>query len=86
MFGRLKEMFGGNSEEIKNALNNGASIIDVRSEAEYRGGHVAGSTNIPLQQLGSAMSKMPKDKPIVFCCASGRTERICYQHCPKNGV
>jgi len=71
MFGALKSMFGGGNEAVAEALNNGASIIDVRTPQEFMGGHVAGSKNIPLNELGSALGKLPKSKPVIFCCASG---------------
>lgn len=64
-------MFGQNTEEISKALTSGAAVIDVRSPGEFRGGHVAGSTNIPLPELSSKLGSLPKSKPVVFCCASG---------------
>jgi rhodanese-related sulfurtransferase len=49
-----------------------ASIIDVRTPAEFMGGHVAGSVNIPLQELPSKLEEFRSmKKPIVLCCASG---------------
>jgi phage shock protein E len=71
MFGMFKSMLGGSNEALTDALRNGATIIDVRSPGEYAGGHVAGSKNIPLQQIPDALGKFPTSKPIVFCCASG---------------
>ena len=71
MFGMFKSAFGGTNEALNEALHNGATIIDVRSPGEYAGGHVAGSKNIPLQQIPDALDKLPTSKPIVFCCASG---------------
>jgi rhodanese-related sulfurtransferase len=49
-----------------------AVVIDVCSSEEYAGGHVAGSRNIPLDQLGSAKN-LPsnKDLPLVVVCATG---------------
>lgn len=71
MFGMFKSPLGGSNEALNEALRNGATIIDVRSPGEFAGGHVAGSTNIPLQQIPDALGKLPTSKPIVFCCASG---------------
>lgn len=71
MLNFLKNMMGGGNEDVANAIRNGASIIDVRSPAEFSGGHVAGSKNIPLGELPNKLSSMPTSKPIVFCCASG---------------
>jgi rhodanese-related sulfurtransferase len=52
-------------------MDNGAVIIDVRSAGEYRGGHIPGSKNIPLQNLSGQIAKLDKKKPIITCCASG---------------
>ncbi|MEM6268843.1 MAG: rhodanese-like domain-containing protein [Bacteroidota bacterium] len=50
----------------------GASIIDVRTPQEYRQGHVAGSVNIPLDQLPGKISQIKKmPAPLILCCASG---------------
>jgi rhodanese-related sulfurtransferase len=46
-------------------------IIDVRSPAEFNGGHVKGAVNIPLQAIQSSFNKIPKNKVIITCCASG---------------
>ncbi|MFM8565993.1 MAG: rhodanese-like domain-containing protein [Bacteroidota bacterium] len=54
---------------IKEAINHpNATIIDVRSEGEFAGGHVTGSVNIPLQTVPDeveAIKAMPR--PIVLC-------------------
>lgn len=48
------------------------TIIDVRTPAEFRGGHVAGSINIPLQEVVQKLDEIKAMKqPIVLCCASG---------------
>lgn len=67
----MNMMGGGNSDAVADAIRNGAVVIDVRTRQEYSGGHVAGSKNIPLQELGQHIASLPKGKPVVFCCASG---------------
>lgn len=48
------------------------TIVDVRTRAEYSGGHVAGSVNIPLNELPGRMDELKQmEKPVVLCCASG---------------
>lgn len=72
MFDFIKNMFGGDNEVAKEALKNGAIIIDVRTPAEYSGGHVKGSVNIPLNEINSKVKKIKAyKKPIVTCCRSG---------------
>ena len=49
-----------------------ATIVDVRTPGEFMGGNVAGSINIPLQELAKRMDEIKKLKaPLVLCCASG---------------
>ena len=48
------------------------TIIDVRTHAEFAGGHVAGSINIPLQEITAHVDEIKAmEQPIIFCCASG---------------
>ncbi|MGQ3013973.1 MAG: rhodanese-like domain-containing protein [Flavobacteriales bacterium] len=68
----LKNLFGsGNTPDFAELRRNGAQIIDVRSRGEYKGGHIKGSLNIPLDELRNSFSKIAKDKPVITCCASG---------------
>jgi rhodanese-related sulfurtransferase len=67
----LSNLFGFKSVDYKFLIQNGAVIIDVRSPQEFNGGHIKGSQNVPLQQLQQSMSKIPKDKVVITCCASG---------------
>jgi len=48
-----------------------AYILDVRTEGEFASGHVPGSVNIPLQALQHNLNRIPKNKKIITCCASG---------------
>lgn len=53
-------------------LNNEGTIVDVRTPEEFRGGHVAGSINIPLQEVPNRIEELKSLKaPLVLCCASG---------------
>lgn len=73
MINRLKKLFGlGPKVDYTNLVKQGAIILDVRSKAEYLGGHIKGSTNIPVDTLRNNLSKLKdKNQPIITCCASG---------------
>ncbi|MFK7926172.1 MAG: rhodanese-like domain-containing protein [Bacteroidia bacterium] len=73
MFDFLKNMIGGGPQvDLAEWIQNGAIVIDVRTSAEYRGGHVKGSKNIPLNEIGSNLDKIKKmNRPVITCCASG---------------
>lgn len=58
-------------EELKNVIEKGALIVDVRTPEEYKEGHIEGSLNIPLDKIGEAMGWLQKDVPTVVVCASG---------------
>lgn len=73
MINRLKKLFGlGPKVDYADLVKKGAIILDVRSKAEYLGGHIKGSTNIPVDTLRNNLSKLKdKNKPLITCCASG---------------
>lgn len=48
------------------------TIIDVRTPAEFGGGHVAGSINIPLREIPQKAAEIKEmQQPLIICCASG---------------
>ncbi len=51
---------------------NQGTIVDVRTPGEYSGGHVAGSINIPLNEIPMRLEEISAlKKPLILCCASG---------------
>ena len=56
------------------------SILDVRTPAEFSGGHVAGSINIPLQEINHRIEELSQLKmPLILCCASGGRSGVAQQ-------
>ncbi|MDZ7646230.1 MAG: rhodanese-like domain-containing protein [Cytophagales bacterium] len=52
--------------------NQEGTIVDVRTPGEFQGGHVAGSINIPVNELSQRIEELKSLKsPLVLCCASG---------------
>ena len=43
-------------------------IVDVRDKGTYDQGHIAGSINIPMSDMGTRLADMPKDKLVVAYC------------------
>lgn len=73
MWKLIKEMLGMKpSADFAALVKDGAIILDVRTKGEYAGGHIRGSVNIPLDQLGASLGKLKnKNAVIITCCASG---------------
>ncbi len=49
----------------------GALILDVRQPSEWVQFHIPGATLIPLGELPSRLSEVPKDREIVVVCRTG---------------
>ena len=58
-------------EALRLWQNKEAILIDVRTPAEYRDGHIPGVVNIPLDELEKRMGEVPKDKKVVLICRTG---------------
>ncbi len=59
-------------EKARALVEGGAKLVDVRTPGEHASGHIAGSINVPLQELGNRLAELgDKSKPIVVYCASG---------------
>ena len=53
-----------------------AMVIDVRGQAEWKAGHIAGAHNIPLGSLGERMESVDRTTPILVHCQSGARSAI----------
>ncbi len=64
-------------EELKNKVSQGAILIDVRSNQEYREGHLQGAINIPDFEIIKRIEKeIPKkNQQIVLYCQYGGRSR-----------
>ncbi len=63
------------------------TVVDVRSPQEFRGGHVAGSVNIPLQELQMRTEELRSlQTPLVLCCASGNRSGMAEQLLASLGI
>jgi rhodanese-related sulfurtransferase len=48
------------------------TIVDVRTREEFMGGNVAGSINIPLNEVVDRIEEIRAlEQPILLCCLSG---------------
>lgn len=57
---------------MKTMNNTNFTVVDVRTRAEFSGGNVAGSINIPLNEIQERFEEIKSlHQPIVLCCASG---------------
>lgn len=63
------------------------TIVDVRTSAEFRRGNVAGSINIPLQEIPQRINELKNLKqPLVLCCASGNRSGQAHTYLGQQGI
>jgi rhodanese-related sulfurtransferase len=46
-----------------------ASLVDVRTEATYKGRHIAGAISMPVDQVARRYTELPVDRLVIFYCA-----------------
>ncbi|PCI08259.1 MAG: sulfurtransferase [Gammaproteobacteria bacterium] len=63
------------SMAIRLMNNDEALILDIRTAAEYKKGHIKGAKNVPLNELGSSTENYSKfkDKSVLIYCYTGNT-------------
>jgi rhodanese-related sulfurtransferase len=52
-------------------LKKGMMLIDVRTEEEYKKGHIPSAVHVPLADIGDRIKKVKKDKELVLYCQTG---------------
>ena len=57
-------------EEAKALIDEGALVVDVRTQPEWDLGH-GPSLFLPLDQLMDRVGELPKDKALLMVCKSG---------------
>lgn len=60
------------TEQAHRLVAEGATLLDVRSPAEHALRHLPGSRLIPVDELASRVDELPRERPVVVYCASGR--------------
>jgi rhodanese-related sulfurtransferase len=57
--------------EAAELFSAGSFLLDVRELSEWEAAHIDGAVLIPLAELSTRMSEIPKDKTVLIICRSG---------------
>lgn len=72
MLNILKTLFSKTDNgQLAVLVNDGATLVDVRTSAEFASGHVKGSVNIPLDRIPDKFNNLKGKKHIIVFCRSG---------------
>ena len=80
LYGRVNQV---HVDKVRELVESGAYIVDVREPNEYARGHLKGSHNVPLSQLRERMNEIPRDIPVYLHCRSA--QRSYYAICCLQG-
>lgn len=58
-------------EELDKKIENGAIILDVRTEKEFKTGHINSSLNISLGTIRERYIELDTNKTYITCCSHG---------------
>ena len=58
-------------DELRDLVEHGGQLIDVRSNLEYSRGALKNAVNIPIEAFPHNTDTIDKDKPVMLYCVSG---------------
>ncbi len=58
-------------DEVKDAMDAGATLIDVREADEYEEGRIEDAVSIPLRTIADNLDEVPEDTNVIVMCQSG---------------
>lgn len=72
-------LFGGGGSAIERIdglraralVEDGATLLDVRTPAEFAQGHLPNAVNIPVDAIARRVGELDRTKPVIVYCRSG---------------
>jgi hydroxyacylglutathione hydrolase len=61
---------------VKQVGQNDVTVLDVRTDDEWKTGHVPGSMNIPVGSLEERLAEIRRDRPVIAHCQTGARAAI----------
>ncbi len=61
--------------EVAAAVRDGAVMLDVREDFEWRAGRASGARHVPLATLPGHLDELARSEPIYLICATGNRSR-----------
>ena len=71
LFSACSKVSDEDLKKAREAVENGALIVDVRTPKEFNEKHIQGSINLPIEEIMKGRINLPTDKEIVLYCRTG---------------
>lgn len=66
----------GDVSKVKEAIDAGSAMLDVRTADEYAVGHIPGAENVPLREIATRYDEIPADAAVISYCKSGHRQAM----------
>ncbi len=70
---------------LKNLLNQGAQLIDVRSSVEFNQGALSGAVNMPIDHFQLYKDDIDETRPVLLYCRSGQRSEMVKRFLESSG-
>jgi hydroxyacylglutathione hydrolase len=84
-YGELAQIEQVDVAEMLERQRRGQVVLDVRSGAEVRAGHIPGSLHIPLGRIPEEAAALPHDSPVIVHCQGGARSPVALSILRKMG-
>ena len=62
--------------QVKELIESGAQVVDVRTAKEHGVSHIEGAAHIPLERLDEDAGQLDRDRPVVIYCRGGNRSAV----------
>jgi rhodanese-related sulfurtransferase len=71
--------------KVKQLVDGGAQVVDVRTAAEHGVSHIEGATHIPIERLGEEAEQLDRDRALIVYCRGGNRSAIAAEALRNSG-
>ena len=83
--GEIKTLSPGELQDRLRDQERPSVLVDVRESNEWAGGRIPGAVHAPLSRFEEAAANLPKDKAMIFYCASGMRSKTALRRAKDMG-
>lgn len=86
-FGKVPSVSAQQLDAMRKEGTRAAQLVDVRSDDEWRAGHIAGAMCAPVTQFSSRLAALRLDRarPIIAMCRSGGRSKVAVRLLQRHG-
>jgi rhodanese-related sulfurtransferase len=71
--------------EVRDLIEGGAQVVDVRTAKEHGVSHIEGAAHIPLERLDEEVDQLDRDRPVVVYCRGGNRSGMAAEALSNSG-